>query len=184
MRRLAIFALIPMTLALAQDDAERERIAKLKAIEDWLGKWKVELELKDGPPEIKGLKIFGELEVKWGLDHTALRFEGLGKAAPEFAGSNVKRLEFSGWLTYNHVGPYEERGYSAVFVSSSDARLLLAKGEFKGKDLLMKAGIHPSGEGEFDVRVVGKNPRRVIVCLSDPQSAKRTEWMRITLKRK
>ncbi|MBV6459556.1 MAG: hypothetical protein HONBIEJF_02704 [Fimbriimonadaceae bacterium] len=183
MKRLALLAFIPLTLAAVQDDGELQRTAKLKAIEDWLGKWKIELELTDGPPEIKGLTIQGELNVKWDLDHTALRFEGWGKADPKFVRGEAKRVEFSGWLTYNHVGVYEERGYSATFAWSSDARLLLARGEFKGKDLLMELSTHPSSNVKLQAHVVGKHPRRVIVRLAGPQGAKREEWLRITLRR-
>lgn len=184
MKPLALLALIPLVVAASQDDSERQREAKLKAIADWVGKWKVALELKDGPPELKGLKINGELDVKWDLDKTALRFDGWGKADPDHAGRNPKRITFTGLLTFNHVGPYAERGYSAVFTSSSDARVLLAKGEFDGRDLVMHTSIHPPQQAyELIARGVGSNPRRIVVHLAGPQSAKRQEWMRITLRR-
>jgi hypothetical protein len=180
MKASAILALFTLALALVQDDADILRAAKLKAVGDWVGPWNAEMVLLAS--EFKGLKMVGEVNVKWDLDNTALRFDGSAKPDPKTTGTSDKKLTFTGLLTFNHEG--SEPGYSAVFSWSEDGRLVLAKGDFKGKELRMDLDIHPERpHSRLAVRVVGQNPRRIIVSIPASGSHKASDWIEITLRR-
>ncbi len=142
------------------------------------GNWKVSVQFSE-PPEFRGVTIKGDLEVKPDLGDTALRFDGTAQL-PE-AGS--KKLTISGLVTFNHAAPYTEQGYTASFSWSEDGRVALAKGDFKGKNLVMDVSIFPGEKTPMSVRVVGDNPRRVICTLPKSGNAPAVDWMTITLTR-
>lgn len=169
-------ALLPVLVWTIQDDAEKMRAEKLKAIDDWTGKWKAEVTMKE-PPEFRGIKMEGELDVKWHLSKTALKFDGWLKSD---ANTEGKKLEVDGTLSFNHAGKPE---YSGSFAWSEDGRIALAHGDFKGRDLILDVDVFPKMDEKMVVKGVGENPRRLLVS-GVGDGGKTFDFLEITLRRR
>lgn len=172
-----LLGFVPLLAMSIQSDGEIGRQTKLGAIKDWVGHWKVELNIK-WPPEAQGPPLKGELDVKPDMGNSSLRFDGSvtgqGDTGP------AKTIYISGQFTYDQSG--SKPAYSAVFSWSEDGRIATARGEFRGKDLKMLATVpQPEGPASLNVQVTGGSPRRVIVTMPSDTHTAPTDFLVFTL---